>query len=229
MSLNVIHIWIVAPDGSTEAQLPGLSAEPAGELPPPLLADLRALAAGSHGQIAISNLYHDTVGLPVFYLVKQLPAGRLGVGAVTTSYLVSLQQAIAFGDHGHAVMVDAKGQVIAHPFKDWVAASRDISGVPVVAAMMRGETGVGQFYSPAFNDNMIAGYAVVPETGWGVMVPQPIAELRRRARSGQRDGDGDRTGVVRGAALMAWLLALYLARPVRERGRHGRGGAGRQR
>src|ERR1700709_564760 len=144
--------------------------------------------------------------LPVFYLLKQLPGGRLGVGVMSTTYLVSLQQAIAFGDHGHAVMVDAKGQVIAHPFKDWVAASRDISGVPAVAAMMRGETGVGQFYSPAFSGNMIAGYAVVPEAGWGVMVPQPIGELRRRA-----DQVNEMATVIAlvsfgGAALMAWLL-----------------------
>ena len=215
MSLNVIHICIIAPDGSTEIAMTGLSSEPAGELPPPMLVDLRALAASTHGQIAISNLYHDQAGLPVFYLVKAFPTGRLGVGVVTTSYLVSLQQAIAFGDHGHAVMVDAKGQVIAHPFKDWVAASRDISGVPAVAAMLRGETGVGQFYSPAFSDNMIAGYAVVPETGWGVMVPQPISELRRRASQVNEMATVIALVSFGGAALMAWLLALYLARPVR--------------
>jgi signal transduction histidine kinase/CheY-like chemotaxis protein len=215
MSLNVIHVCLLAPDGTLEAEIKGLSSDPIGNLPPSLLTDLRVLAAGAHGQIAISNLYHDPSGLPVFYLVKQFPAGRLGLGVVTTNYLVSLQQAIAFGDHGHAVMVDAKGQVIAHPFKDWVAASRDISGVPVVAAMMRGETGVGQFYSPAFNGSMIAGYAVVPETGWGVMVPQPIGELHRRA-----DQVNEMATVIAlvsfgGAAAMAWLLALYLARPVR--------------
>jgi signal transduction histidine kinase/ActR/RegA family two-component response regulator len=214
-SLNVIHVGIVAPDGGMEVTLPGLSSEPQGDLPAPLLADLRTLAANAHGQIAISNLYHDKTGRPVFYLVRQLPTGRLGVGVVTTSYLVSLQQAIAFGDHGHAVMVDARGQVIAHPFKDWVAASRDVSGVPVVAAMMRGETGVGQFYSPAFNGNMIAGYAVVPETGWGVMVPQPIAELRSRADQVNQMATVIAVAAFAGAALMAWLLALYLARPMR--------------
>jgi signal transduction histidine kinase/ActR/RegA family two-component response regulator len=226
-SLDVVHVGIVAPGGAMEASLSNLSSEPQGdprgephgaplgEVPPPLLAELRGLAANAHGQIAISNLHHDPTGLPVFYLVKQLPAGRLGIGVVTTRYLVSLQQAIAFGDHGHAVMVDAKGQVIAHPFKDWVAASRDISGVPVVAAMMRGETGVGQFYSPAFNGNMIAGYAVVPETGWGVMVPQPIAELRSRADQVNQMATVIAVIAFAGAAVMAWLLALYLARPVR--------------
>jgi signal transduction histidine kinase/ActR/RegA family two-component response regulator len=215
MSLNVIHVCLLAPDGTLEAGITGLSSAPPADPSPELLADLRALATSAHGQIAISNLYHDPSGLPVFYLVKQLPAGRLGLGIVTTTYLVALQQAIAFGDHGHAVIVDAKGQVIAHPLKDWVAASRDISGVPVVGAMIRGETGVGQFYSPAFNGNMIAGYAVVPETGWGVMVPQPIAELHRRA-----DQVNEMATVIAlvsfgAAAAMAWLLALYLARPVR--------------
>jgi signal transduction histidine kinase/CheY-like chemotaxis protein len=215
MSLDVIHVCLLGPDGTLESEIGGLSGDSIGNLPLPLLADLRVLAAGTHGQIAISNLYHDAAGTPVFYLVKQFPAGRLGLGVVTTSYLVSLQQAIAFGDHGHAVIVDAKGQVIAHPFKDWIAASRDISGVPVVAAMMRGETGVGQFYSPAFNGNMIAGYAVVPETGWGVMVPQPIAELRRRADQVNEMATVIALVSFAGAALMAWLLALYLARPVR--------------
>ena len=161
--------------------MPGLVSEAGGELPGAVLADLRKLAANARGQIALSNLYHDPAGRPVFYLVRQLPAGRLGVGVVATSYLVSLQQAIAFGDHGYALIVDGKGQVIAHPFKDWVAASRDIAGVAVVAALMRGETGTGQFYSPAFNEDMIAGYAVVPDTGWGVMVPQALSELRRHA------------------------------------------------
>ncbi len=214
-SLNVVSISLIAPDGTTDMAMSGLTPGKSADLPPAVLAEMRLLAANAHGQIAISNLYHDAAGLPVFYLVKQFPAGRLGVGVVTTTYLVSLQQAIAFGDHGHAVMVDAKGQVIAHPFKDWVAASRDISGVPVVAAMMRGETGVGQFYSPAFNGNMIAGYAVVPETGWGVMVPQPISELRRRAEQVNEMATVIAAVSFVGAALMAWLLALYLARPVR--------------
>ena len=124
--------------------------------------------------------------------------------------------------------MDAKGQVIAHPLKDWVAASRDISGVPVVAAMMRGKTGVGEFYSPAFNGNMIAGYAVVPETGWGVMVPQPIGELHRRA-----DQVNEMATVIAlvsfgGAALWPGSRALSGAAGAHRR-HHRRSGAGRQR
>ena len=181
-----------------------------------LFRELRALPRAGSTETLMSNLYHDSKNNPVFYLVKPLPNGRTALGVVRTRYLVSLQQAIAFGDHGHAVITDAKGQVIAHPLKDWVAASRDISGVNVVAAMIKGETGVDQFYSPAFKDDMIAGYAVVPETGWGVMVPQPISELRRRANTVNQMATIIAAVAFVSAALLSWLIALYLARPVRE-------------
>jgi len=215
-SLGVVHVCIVAPDGRIESWLPGLGPPQSRDFPPELLAELTALAATGYGAPVLTSLEHKTASQPVFYLAKTLPDDRLGVGVVTTDYLVSLQRAIAFGDHGHAVIVDSKGQVIAHPLKDWVAASRDISGVPVVAAMMRGETGVGRFFSPAFNGNMIAGYTVVPETGWGVMVPQPLAELHRHG--GQVAELAIIVAVVSlaAAAFMSWLIASYLTRPVRQ-------------
>ena len=211
-----MHVAILAPNGSPEAELPGLAADQSAELPPPLLEELRTLAAGAHDQIAVSNLYHDPAGRPVFYLVKLLPRRRLALGAVSNAYLLSLQQSVALGDHGHAVITDARGQVIAHPLKEWVAASRDLSAIPVVAAMMRHETGVGQFVSPALNAAVVAGYAVVPETGWGVMVAQPLAELHAPSARANRVAAAIALAAFAGAAIMQWLLALYLARPVRQ-------------
>ena len=214
-SLEVVYVGVLAPDGGVESWMRGLPEADAHILPEPLVKELRALPRNGSTDTVLSNLYHDARNNPVFYLVKPLPNGRTAIGVVRTRYLVSLQQAIAFGDHGHAVITDAKGQVIAHPLKDWVAASRDISGVNVVAAMIRGQTGVDQFYSPAFHDDMIAGYAVVPETGWGVMVPQPITELRRRAGIVNQMATIIAAGSFFAAALLSWLIALYLARPVR--------------
>jgi signal transduction histidine kinase/CheY-like chemotaxis protein len=214
MSLHVVQVAVLGPNGAPEAELPGLAADQ-GELPPPLLAELRTLAAGAHGQIAVSNLYHDPAGRPVFYLVRLLPHDRLALGAVSTAYLLALQQSLATGGHGHAVFTDASGQVIAHPVKDWVAASRDLSAIPVVAAMMRRESGVGQFVSPVSGTTMIAGYAVVPETGWGVMVAQPLSELHARSAALNRVAAAIALAAFAWAAVMSWLLALYVARPVR--------------
>ncbi len=217
-SLDVIHICILNTDGSIASVLPGLTddVDVRTAPSPERFKMFRALANTAPGEPVLSKLYHDSAGNPVFYLVMTLPDGQLGLGIVSTRYLVSLQQAIAFGDRGHAVITDGTGQVIAHPLKDWVAASKDISGVPVVAAMIRGETGVGQFYSPAFNGMMIAGYSVVPETGWGVMVPQPINELRRRANVVNELAVVIAFAAFASAALISYLTALWLTSPVRQ-------------
>ncbi len=214
LSLDVEHVCTLKPDGQVEAVMEGFSDRMARPLDPKVFGALKALMTPGSSETAMSQLYQHPSGQPVFYLVKPLAEGRIGFGIVTTNYLISLQQAIAFGDNGHAVITDARGQVIAHPFKDWVAASRDISGVNVVAAMKRGETGVGVFFSPAFKDDMIAGYAVVPETGWGVMVPQPMSELRRRASQVTEMAIVIAIASFVAAALLSWLIALYLAKPV---------------
>ena len=216
LSLNVEHVCILRPDGQVEAMMKGFPDKMARPLDPKIFAALKALIPPGSSETAMSQLYQHPSGQPVFYLVRPLAEGRIGFGVVSTNYLISLQQAIAFADNGHAVITDARGQVIAHPFKDWVAASRDISGVNVVAAMKRGETGVGLFFSPAFKDDMIAGYAVVPETGWGVMVPQPMSELRRRASQVTEAAIVIAIASFIAAAIMSWLIALYLAKPVQE-------------
>ncbi len=217
-SLDVIHICVFNADGSVESEMQGLTNDQETQTPldPERFKALNSLAQDMPDEPVLSKLYHDAANRPVFYLVKVLPDGKLGLGIISTRYLVTLQQAIAFGARGHAVITDGSGQVIAHPLKDWVAASRDISGVPVVAAMMRGETGVGQFYSPAFNGMMIAGYAVVPETGWGVMVPQPISELRRRANVVNELAMVIAAAAFASAALISYLVALWLTSPVRQ-------------
>ncbi len=216
LSLNVEHVCILRPDGRVEAMMKGFPDKMAQPLDPKIFEALKALIPPGSSETVLSQLYQHPSGQPVFYLMKSLAEGRIGFGVVSTNYLISLQQAIAFGDNGHAVITDARGQVIAHPFKDWVAASRDISGVNVVAAMKRGETGVGLFFSPAFKDDMIAGYAVVPETGWGVMVPQPMSELRRRASQVTEAAIVVAIASFVAAAVMSWLIALYLAKPVQE-------------
>ncbi|MDF1747723.1 MAG: diguanylate cyclase, partial [Alphaproteobacteria bacterium] len=75
--------------------------------------------------------------------------------------------AVAFGKGGHAAIVDAAGHVLGHPRTDWETEIKDLSGVDPVARMMKGETGVSKFYSPAAKQDMIAGFTSVPSTGWG--------------------------------------------------------------
>jgi signal transduction histidine kinase/CheY-like chemotaxis protein len=56
----------------------------------------------------------------------------------------------------------------------------------------------------------------VPETGWGVMVPQPISELRRRANVVNQLAVIIAVAAFLSAALISYLTALWLTRPVRQ-------------
>jgi signal transduction histidine kinase/HPt (histidine-containing phosphotransfer) domain-containing protein/ActR/RegA family two-component response regulator len=214
VSLNYQHVCVIRPDGSVEASLPGLVGVARPVLTPALVQEMYKLAQGATGP-RLSGVKLDPSGKPVLYVVKALANGRLGLGVVSTAYLVRLQQAIAFGDKGHAVIVDATGRVIGHPLKAWVAEARDISGVNIVQAMLRGETGVMEFHSPAFGGDMVAGFAAVPEAGWGVMVPQPIAELKRRARDIDVIASIVAVVAFAAAALLSWAIARFIAQPVR--------------
>ncbi|WP_428483475.1 ATP-binding protein [Rhodopila sp.] len=135
-----------------------------------------------------------------FTVVAVVPVGVLAFWESKTSFQNEMDS------------VRARHLLVAHPFKDWAAASPDTSGA---AAIMRGETGVGQILSPPFNSNMIAGCAVVPETGRAVMVPQPIIELCRGADQVTAKAIIVAAGSFGAATLLSWVFALYLARPVR--------------
>ncbi len=105
--------------------------------------------------------------------------GQTGVvlGELQISVIDALRRRIHFGKNGHSAIVDRRGHVIAHPNAAWMARMRDLSSWPIVQRMMRGQTGVTEFYSPFTGEQMVAGYAAVPGIGWGIMVPQPKSEI----------------------------------------------------
>ncbi len=178
---------------------------------------LRRLAeAAPGGEATFSGVQLDRNGKPTLHIVQQLPEGHLAIGTLGTDYVVDVQQRVAFGQRGHSAIVDQFGHVIAHPNKSWEQQTKDISRVSAVARMMKGETGVTTFYSPAMDAEMIAGFTSAPHTGWGVMVPQPLAELSAHARSVQLvsiliGGLGLLVAIV-----IAWVIARYLARPIEQ-------------
>ena len=140
----------------------------------------------------------------------RLKNGRLCLGAIETSYFVTLGNAIKFGVKGHAAIIDQTGQLLAHPLPDWVAEAKNISKLSVAQAMMAGGTGIAQFFSPALKGDMIAGYTSVPGAGWGVMIPQPVEELYAEAAAAQRP-----IWLIAGLAVIAALMiAVFVSNRV---------------
>ncbi|EFL88614.1 EAL domain-containing protein [Ahrensia sp. R2A130] len=146
--------------------------------------------------------------------------GYLVIARMGTGYFQELGKQIAFGDQGHAAIVDQAGNVLAHPLPSWVAARKNISKISAVKRMMNGETGIEQFYSPALKGDMIAGLTSVRGPGWGVMIPQPVKELHAKAFENLKP-------IILGL-LVAALVALalikgfitWLAKPLENMTRH---------
>lgn len=151
---------------------------------------------------------------PVIYIARVSEAGALLVGAVDTSFVISQQSEIAFGERGHAMIVDNKGRVLAHPKQEWVDTSKDVTGLEVVQRMTSGQTGAMQFYAPPLKADVIAGFTFVPSTGWGAMVPQPVSELEEAARLEANELLEKLLLLLLFAALVSWFLSGLIARPI---------------
>jgi signal transduction histidine kinase len=215
-SLEFRHICIVnGQTGEVERYMAGFADPPGAtiHLKPATIAEFRKQLKGD--DIVITDLRRDAAGKPAFFLLKTLPEGRIAYGVIGTDYLIKLQRAIAFGAQGHATVLDAQGKVVAHPFQNWIDGEFDLSQAPPVRAIMAGKTGVMQFFSPAFKADMITAYTAVPETGWGIMVPQPMQELYAHADEVSKAASAVAFLGLIAAAAISWCLAKYIARPIK--------------
>ena len=163
--------------------------------------------------IRLTPVMRGPRGEPLVYLLVILGDG-LVVGSITTEYFVELAGAVAFGEKGHAAIVDQTGRVLAHPVPSWAREMKDIAKVEPVRRMLNGETGVTTFYSPALKGDMIGGYTTVFGAGWGVMIPQPFKELEDEAAAVEQASLGVILLGVLAAGLASWFLSGLLTKPI---------------
>ncbi len=171
----------------------------------------------------ISQLSHNQNNIPTIYILFNKTKDRLNshtendsvyIIALSTDFIIELQKSINFGIKGHAAIVDASGYVIAHPKAEWQQSIKNIATLKPVAEMLKGNSGVSQFYSPAIKADMISGYSTVKKTGWGVMVPQPMSELKQEARNSWLNGLIIAVLGLLIASLIALSLANFLTLPI---------------
>lgn len=182
-----------------------------GTISPDRLKFFREIAV--EGSTVLSGVHASRGGEPIMCFVRRF-GPHMVIGILDTAYFVELGKSVSFGIRGHAVIVDHEGKVLAHPLSSWEKEMRDISKVSAVKRMLAGETGVDQFFSPAFKDDMVTGFTAVSGPGWGVMVPQPISELRQIARAIQTSAMLIFAVGLVGAVLAAIALAYVIVRPL---------------
>ena len=171
-------------------------------------------AHGNLGAVLYSDMVRTGENETTFYLVKAVANEQYVIAALSTTHILIVQQKISFGRRGHVAIVDRTGRAIAHPVPNWVKTSKDMSFLPPVKKMMQGETGVSKFYTPAMKADMVAGYTVVPHTGWGVMVPQPFEELEERANDVRFIALTIALIGIAISGLISWYIASLLCNPI---------------
>lgn len=213
-SLQFRHICLIEIDSKRVLAVSTGSALASPVLPP--LDDFAMKAERALGRLVFTNVTANPTGIPAIYLVKKVGPNLMALGELGTGYLQETRRAVSFGVGGHAAIVDSSGTVLGHPNATWEAELKNIAKVDAVARMMRGETGVSQFFSPAAQKDMIAGFTIVPATGWGVMIPQPLEELEARAKEVRLSailvvfiGAG-------AAGILGWFVGGLIRRPMRD-------------
>lgn len=206
--------YVAVLDFNDEVQVAFTRSNDRPQLPDPeLLNEIRSLAEGSEGEVVFSDI-ERFAGEPYFFIAKSISDSRLILAPMATDYLQYIQRSVAFGNKGHAMIVDATGRVIAHPNSDWQSQSKDASSVSAVKKMMARQTGVSVFYAPPLKADVIAGHTFVPETGWGVMVPQPVSELVAHARKVQLTGISIAVISLLLSVIASWWLSIKFAEPI---------------
>ncbi len=184
--------------------------------PDVLASDMYAffLELAARGPGATSPVMAGPGGAPTLY-VAEARGGLLAVGALYTDYFVDLADSIAFGRKGYAVIFDHSGGLLGHPNATWRHERRSLAGLHPVREVQIGHAGVAVFDSALLQTEVIAGYTPVEGVGWGVMVVQPVDELRERATRVSRSAL-----IVVGVGMLAalaigYLVAFYMTQPLR--------------
>lgn len=166
------------------------------------------------GRPVISDvLISKATGRPSIFIslpIKSPQGGISGVifATVDLGELGTKAAAIKSGQTGYAFVTDKAGRIIAHPDKGLVDNQTDVSMLPPVQKAVSKEYGAIAYEYEG--QKKLAGYAVVPTTGWGVVVQLPESEALADARSSLMLS----VGMVVLAAVLVVVAALAISRSI---------------
>ncbi|WP_172327347.1 bifunctional diguanylate cyclase/phosphodiesterase [Mangrovicoccus sp. HB161399] len=209
------HFCVI--DAETGQLLRGFS--PAGvklpdRVPPELLDELKRRIA--EGTPPLSEVWIGAGGDPQFLLAQAL-GDRIVFASVNGSFLKRIADKIVFGQGGHMAIIDAAGRIIAHPNPAWVREARDLGRVESIRQLLDARTpGIRVFFSPALNENVVAGVASVGGSGWHVLVPQPVSEVHATIVAGRKSAILVFSSGLALSALVAIAAAAFISRPLNE-------------
>lgn len=163
---KVLAIDRTAPD--TEGLLP-----PPGDIKKLFVLPIRENPSTQFTQIFRSRSGEILAGI-VAPVIKSGSAGRIIVGLmILKNHTMGGIERIRIGKTGYAYIVDSSGNVIVHPQKERLL--ENLSDNPAVSGLLTKKDGIVEFTNKD-EVRILAAFAKIEETGWGVVVRQPTEE-----------------------------------------------------
>ncbi|MBI5070666.1 MAG: sensor histidine kinase [Deltaproteobacteria bacterium] len=156
----------------------------------PAALDAQALDRARSGVEVTSEIYLDEGSAPALDLcvpVRSRP-GRAVCAQLDLFELWRFVQRIKVGESGYALAFDRSGGLIASGAGALRAAILTGEPVPERDAALQASADPGAAptrYPGPLGEEVLAGWAALPERGWTVVVEQPAAEALRAARTAQ--------------------------------------------
>jgi len=119
-------------------------------------------------------------------------------------------QKLQVGDSGEAYLIDRNGHAIYHP--DYLLISADFSQRASVFNLMRGEREGALIIQEPGLARQVVGYAIVPVTGWGLVIQEPWADVVAPARISLRPIV---LALLAGVVLVAAIVLVGVQRVIR--------------
>jgi signal transduction histidine kinase len=178
---------------------------PASDLPPQL--DRKAVAVARGGREVSSDIYIGADDTPA--LDTCIPARSRPGWAVCARFdlleLWRFVQRIRVGESGYALAFDHAGRLIASgagALRGAILTGEPVPESGMVARTLGDVSAAPARYPGPLGAEVLAGWAVLPDSGWTVVVEQPASEALRPARTAQV--------VLAAFALLALGLSLYV-------------------
>jgi hypothetical protein len=125
-----------------------------------------------------STISNDPVVLVKAYVHDDNDTKRGVIFAeVGLAYINRICGEIGYGSKEYCTIVDSQGKVVAHPNKEWVKQSRNLSSLAIVQEIKKGQSGSMDYHSENLGEGAVSGFSTVKKLGWGVMISQSKTDL----------------------------------------------------
>ncbi|NLK07155.1 MAG: methyl-accepting chemotaxis protein [Firmicutes bacterium] len=135
-------------------------------------------------------------------------------GRFDTRSVERLALSLTYGETGHAYLVDQRGTLAAYRDFAMVRDMQDIYNAPAVQKALKGEAGTELLQDPFAKKELLTSYTPVGKTGWGIIVVQDPEEAFAPVQAAMWRIIVFCVVLLLIAAVVAWVLAQTISRPV---------------